>query len=149
MKKIVNLKDIAILFGWVIGILIIISMIWFFSQPLQAYNLLRTVNNVFISNNDTYRLSGYIPQKSGKAGLFGYWYSVYNSRDLIFIFTVFQDGILIPIGAIVSVDARVEELIPLSAHAVHKFGALHHSVLQTYVKRIEAAAPAVIEGYTR
>lgn len=133
-----DLKDKAVLLGWIAGLLLLISLLWIFAAPLQTYYLLRTVNSLFIGNNDSRRVSAHIPQKQGKAGLLGYWFSMYNSEDKMLVFMVFQDGIMIPLGAIVSANGRVEEIIPLSAHAVQAFDALPQSILQMYTVRIEA-----------
>jgi hypothetical protein len=135
-----ELKDKAILIGWAVGLLFFTSLLWILTQPAQAHYLLRTVNNVFINNNDSRRVSNYLPQKTGKAGLLGYWYSMINSEKRMFVFGVFRDGALIPAGAVVSANGEVEELIPLSAHAVQVFDALPESILQLYVTRIEGDA---------
>ena len=143
------IRDRAVLFGWTAGLLIIISVIWILCQNLQAGYLLRTVNNVLINNNDSRRLSQYMQVKGGKAGLMGYWYSINSSADLMFIFTVFQDGILSPFGAIVQPDGSVKEIIPLSAHAVQVFDNLSGSTMQMYIKRIEASSIVNTEGNKR
>jgi len=130
-------KDRAVLFGWAAGLLLLISLLVLLTVPVQANYLLRNVNSVFINNNDSRRLTAYIQQKSGKADPFGYWFSMLNSENRMFVFSVFKDGILIPIGAVVSTNGSVEELIPLSAHAVQAFEALPESIIQMYVKRIE------------
>jgi len=134
------MKDKAIMFGWIIGLLLLISVLWIVTQPVQARQLLRTINIVLINNNDSRRVSSYIQPKAGKANLFGYWFSVSSSQDKMFVFTAFQDGILIPLGAFVSQDCVVKEIIPLSAHAVHVFDAFPKSVLNIYTARIEEAA---------
>lgn len=139
MKTTVDFKDKAILFAWIAGLLILISLIWIFFQPLQTYYLLRTVNNVFIDNEDSRRITSFIPVKNAKAGLMGYWYEMHNSTDRMFVFTVFQDGILIPLGAVVSKSGSVREIIPLSAHARQVFNALPQSIMQMYIRRIEGA----------
>jgi len=144
-----DVKDRLILFGWIAGLLMLISVIWIFSQRLQAYYLLQSVNNVFVNNEDARRLSAYIPNKTGKAGLLGYWYSMRNSSNRFFVFTIFQDGILIPLGAIVSDNGSVSEIIPLSAHAVQVFNDLPQSILQMYITRIETVAPESTEGNKR
>jgi hypothetical protein len=133
------MKDKAILLGWITGLLLFISMLWIFTQPLQTNYLLRSINNVFINNNDSRRLSAFYQQKSANAGILGYWYSMYNSTDKMFVFAAFQDGILIPLGAIVTDKGSVDEVIPLSAHAVQIFNTLPNSILQMYVSRIETA----------
>jgi len=150
MKKLQHaqgLKDKAVLFAWVAGLLIIISVIWILTQPVQSYYLMRSVNNIFINNNDSRRLTESIRVKSEKANLLGYWYGMHNTTDRMFIFSVFQDGILVPLGAIVSDGGKVNEIIPLSAHAAQVFDALPESILQMYTIRIESISiPAITEG---
>jgi len=144
-----DVKDRLILFGWIAGLLILISVIWIFSQRLQAYYLLKSVNSVFVNSEDGRRLSAFIPNKTGKAGLLGYWFSIRNSSDRLFVFTIFQDGILIPLGAIVSDNGSINEIIPLSAHAVQVFDDLPQSIVQMYITRIETEAPENTKGNKR
>jgi hypothetical protein len=132
-----DLKNRAILLGWIMGLLLLISLLIIFTVPVQTYYLLRNINNVFISSNDARRLAAHIQQKPGKAEPFGYWFSMLNSENRMFVFSFFKDGILIPLGAVVSADGAVEEVIPLSAHAVQTFEALPESLVQMYVRRIE------------
>jgi len=132
-----DFKDRAVLFGWVAGLLLLISLLVILTVPVQGYYILRNVNSMFINNNDTRRLYAYIQQKSGKADPFGYWFSMTNSENRMFVFSIFKDGILIPLGAVVTTEGSVEEIIPLSAHAVQAFAALPESVIQMYVRRIE------------
>jgi len=132
-----ELKNKAVFFGWVAGLLLLISLLVVFTVPVQGYYILRNVNSMFMNNNDARRLSAYIQQKSGKAEPYGYWFSMINSENRMFVFSVFRDGILIPLGAVVSGDGSVEEIIPLSAHAVQAFDNLPESILQMYVRRIE------------
>ena len=134
------MKDKIVLISWIAGLLLLISVFWILTQPVQTNYLMRTINNVFINNNDTKRVSSYIPHKSGKADLMGYWYSLFNSQDILFVFTVFQDGILVPLGAVVS-SGTVKEIIPLSAHAEQVYGNMPESILQMYIRRIEDSAP--------
>jgi len=134
------MKDRLILLGWITGLLLLICVLWTSTQYFQAFNLLRAVNNVLINNNDSRRLSEYIKTKTGKAEILGYWYKMYNSTNKMFVFTVFQDGILIPLGAVVSSNAVVDEILPLSAHAAQVFDKMPKSILQMYSGRIEDAA---------
>jgi len=143
-KQFQNLKDKVLLFAWIAGLLLLISLIWIFTQGLQARYLLRTVNNVFISNSDPRRLQEVYRQKHGKADVLGYWYSMHNSTDKMFVFGAFKDGVLIPLGAIVSANGTVNEVIPLSAHAVQVFDDLPKSILQMYINRIEFAALSML-----
>jgi hypothetical protein len=134
-----DLKDKAILACWVMGIIILISIIWVPSQRIQANFLMRTINNVLVNSSDSRRVSEFIQKKPVKPGLFGYWYSINNSVNQMFVFTVFQDGILVPLGAIVSSDGSVDEVIPLSSHAVQIFNNIPQRVLQIYISKIEAS----------
>jgi hypothetical protein len=135
-----SIKNKAIIFGWVIGLLFFLSLIWILSQPLQKSYLLRTINNVLISNEDSRRITEYKGANNGKTSLFGYWFLMYDSTDSMFVFAAFQDGILVPLGAIVSANGSVDDIIPLSAHAMQIADKLPISVLQVYITRIEAAA---------
>ena len=131
------LKDKAVLLGWIAGILLLISLLWILTSPLQARYILKSVNNVFINNDDSRRLQSHLNIKNAKADLLGYWYLMYNSTDKMFVFTVFQDGILIPLGAIISDNGKVSEVMPLSAHAAQIFNKLPDSVLRIYTHKIE------------
>jgi len=134
------MKDKLILLGWIVGLLLLISVIWIFSQPALTFNLMRNVNNVLSNNNDARRISAYLHTKTGKAEIFGYWYSMYNSTNKMFVFTAFRDGVLVPLGAIVSANGSVDEILPLSAHAAQIFNEMPKSVLKMYVDRIEETA---------
>ena len=141
-----KIKDKAVLTTWIAGIIILISVLWILTQPLQSRYLMRSVNIVLNSNNDTRRLTAPIHQKTGKVNLIGYWYSMNANNDRMFVFAVFQDGILVPLGAVVSANGKVDEIMPLSAHAVYVFDALPESILKMYSNRIESAVNFNIEG---
>jgi len=149
MINIRDLKDKAILCGWIAGLLIFISLLWILTQPVQARYLLRTVNAVFMSEDDARRVSAYTGYSGRKAGLFGYWYSMYNSTDSMFVFAVFKDGILIPLGAITTNEGSVSEIIPLSEHAMQVMDNLPKSILQMYASRIEAEAVENLKGKSK
>jgi len=140
-----NLKDKMILLAWVTGLLLIISALWIFSQGLQASNLMRSVNNVLKNNDDSRRLSQFNKMKTNKTTPLGYWFTMYNSSDKMFVFGVFQNGILIPLGAVVAANGTVNEVIPLSAHAVQVFSDISDSIMQIYIGRIEEAAGKTAE----
>jgi len=142
----VKIKDKAILTAWIAGLIILISVLWILTQQLQSHYLMRSVNSVFINNNDARRVTVSVQQKTDKANMIGYWYSMHNSEDKMFVFAVFQDGILVPLGAIVSNNGKVIEIMPLSAHAVHIFDALPESILKMYSNRIESTLNSNKEG---
>jgi len=141
----IKIKDKAILAAWITGIILLISMLWIFTQGVQASYLMRSVNKVFASNDDTRRAMAPIQQKSDSANMIGYWYSMINSTDKLFVFTVFNDGILVPLGAVVSEKGKVDEIMPLSEHAVYVFKALSEIVIQMYTNRIEASVSGGFE----
>jgi len=149
MNNIDNLKDRLISFGWITGLLLLVSLLWILTQPLQVHYLLRTVNSALIAADDSRRVISYAGHNGKKAGPLGYWYSMYVSADKMFVFAVFQDGILIPLGAVVSPAGKVNDIIPLSAHAKQVIDSLPDSVLQMYVTRIEAAFIADAQGAAR
>jgi hypothetical protein len=146
MRNLESLKNRAISFGWIIGLLFFLSLLWILTQPVQKHYLLRTINSVLIANGDSRRVMEYKGVNDGKTGLFGFWFLIYDSPGSMFVFAAFQDGILVPLGAIVSANGSVDDIIPLSAHAMQIAEKLPMSVLQVYITRIEAAAAANIRG---
>ncbi len=133
------MKDKAIFLGWIVGLFLLTSVLWISIQSVHAFNILRAVNNIFMNNGDSRRISKYLHVKAGKAEALGYWYSM-NTADKMFVFTYLKDGILVPLGAIVSPDGIVTDILPLSAHAIQIFDSLPKSILQMYVGRIEEAS---------
>ena len=133
------IRDRAVFFGWIAGLLIAIALIWIAAKPLHARYLMVTVNKVLINSGDDRRLSSYLEGPKGN-GMLGYWYTMTGTNDLMFVFAIFQEGILVPCGAIVKDDGEVGEIIPLSAHAGQVFNKIQKNVMRIYIQRIEAAA---------
>ena len=133
-------KDSAVFFGWIAGLLIIISLAWFLTQSVQSRNLLRTVNRMFVTTGQPHRLASHLTMNAKNSFLLGYWFTMHNSTDRMFVFAPVRDGILVPLGARVTANGEVEEIIPLSSHAMQTMENLPKSVLQMYIVRIESAA---------
>jgi len=132
-----EIREKAVILCWITLLLIIISVIFIFSNTLLTTHLLKSINNVFINNDDSRRASEFLHKKTDKTGLLGYWYSMRNSTNQLFVFTLFQNGILVPLGAEVSSDGNVKEIIPLSAHAVQIYDNIPNSILNIYISKIE------------
>jgi hypothetical protein len=133
-------KNKAISFCWIAGLLILIAMLWILTQPLMARYLLRTVNRTFINTGQPHRIAFSLALSRENTSLLGYWYSIVNSQDRMFIFTIMRDGILVPLGVIVSPEGDLKDMIPLSAHAMQIMDELPDKVQQMYASRIERAA---------
>jgi hypothetical protein len=133
-------KNKAISFCWIAGLLILIAILWILTQPLMARYLLRTVNRAFINTGQPYRIASSLAQSRENSSLFGYWYSMVNSQDRMFVFTIMRDGILVPFGVIISPDGDLKNMIPLSAHAMQIMDELPDKIKQMYASRIEKAA---------
>ena len=136
MTKTSVVRDKIILTCWILGLLFAITLVWILFQPLQTMYLQRTVNSVLVSSGDSRRLES-ADRTMSQAEVMGYWYTIRNSADKVFVFSFFRDGISIPLGVIVSDNGTVNEIIPLSYHAVQVFDTLSPSVLQVYINRIE------------
>ena len=137
MNKNITVKNKLIMLGWITGLLFFITLVWLLFQPLQVYYLSRSINGVFISSGETRRVTSYAGKDMEKTSLLGYWYNMHNTTDKLFAFTVFQDGILIPLGAVVSDNGTVSEILPLSYHAKQVFKNLPPGVIQIHINRIE------------
>jgi hypothetical protein len=89
---------------------------------------------------DSRRLAAPAGRRFITANPMGVWYSIANSESMMFVFAIMWEGILIPCGAQVSPEGKVEELLPLSAHARQLFGQLPQGIMRLYIRRVEAAA---------
>jgi hypothetical protein len=135
-----DLKDKAVLLGWIGGLLLAGLLLWGLTQPLQARYLLRAVNRVLVSRQDSRRLSAPLGRHPVSANPMGIWYSMIDSDSVMCVFAVMRDGILVACGAQVSGEGRVEELLPLSGHAKQVIDQLPRAVTALYIRRIEKAA---------
>jgi hypothetical protein len=133
------IRDRLVLLGWIAGLLAAIALLWALTRPVQARYLMQTANRALAAAGDTRRLGAETARPAGKSGLLGYWYSMYNATERMFIFGAIQDGILVPCGAVVSDTGEVMEIIPLSAHARQVLEHMPPSVMRIYVRRIESA----------
>ncbi|MDR2433530.1 MAG: hypothetical protein LBD47_03050 [Treponema sp.] len=134
------LKDRAIFLAWIAGILLAGMLLWSLTQSFQARGLLRAVNKMFISLDDSRRLSAPLGRRPISTNPMGVWYSMLDPEANMFVFAIMWDGILIPCGALVSPEGKVAELLPLTEYARRLLDRLPQSVVQMYVRRVEAAA---------
>jgi hypothetical protein len=140
MIKFSAYKNKAISFCWIAGLLILIAMLWILTQPLIARDLLRTVNRAFINTGQPYRIASPLASSMENSSLFGYWYSIVNSQDRMFVFAIMRDGILVPLGVIISPEGNLKDMIPLSVHAMQIMDEFPDKVQRIYASRIEKAA---------
>ncbi|MDR0624128.1 MAG: hypothetical protein LBG10_06830 [Treponema sp.] len=135
-----GIKDWAVFFGWIGGLIIIGGIVWSLTQPVRIRGLMRSANRVLSLEKDPRRLKAPLPvsRPSGRAGPLGTWYTLEDSGDTFFVFTILRDGILVLCGAQVSPEGKVVEIVPLSDHAKQVFDDISGGVIQTYIRRIEA-----------
>jgi hypothetical protein len=143
-----GIKDWAVFFGWIGGLIIIGGIVWSLTQPVWTRGLMRSVNRVLSLGEDPRRLNAplAVPRPSGGAGPLGSWYTLERSEDTFFVFTIMRDGILVLCGAQVSPDGKVVEIVPLSDHAKQVFDDISGGIIQTYIRRIEALGRGKKEG---
>jgi hypothetical protein len=138
-----GIKDWAIFFGWIGGLIIIGGIIWSLTQPVRTRGLMRSVNRILSLGEDPRQLNAplAVPRPFGSAGPLGIWYTLANTDDVFFVFPVIRDGILVLCGAQTSPEGKVVELLPLSDHAKQVFKDIPEGIIQTYIRRIEALRP--------
>jgi hypothetical protein len=135
-----GIKDWAVFWGWIGGLVLIGGIIWFMTQPLRTRMLMRSINRVLSIEQDQRRLEAPLPfpRPSGTAAPQGNWYTLVNSEDSFFVFPIMGDGILALCGAQVSQAGKVVEIIPLSDHAKQVVKHIPGGIIQMYIRRIEA-----------
>ncbi|MDR0289335.1 MAG: hypothetical protein LBI06_00180 [Treponema sp.] len=140
------MKDKAILFGWIAGLLLIVSLLWSFSFQFRSVCLMRVVNKLVMTDNayagQTRILAAPLVQPSARGPL-GCWYTIAGSDSIFFVFAIMKDGILVPCGAEISKAGKITEMIPLGSHARQVMGQIPQGQLQVYVHRIESVAAAI------
>jgi hypothetical protein len=136
-------REGAIFLGWICGLVFLGGLIWFLVQPVLSRLLIPPLNRNLAQREEPLRLDAPVslPRPPGASSPLGRWYSLEKSGDLLFVFALMQDGPLALCGARVSPEGKVEEILPLSAHAEQMFSTLSPGILLTYIHRIEAASP--------
>jgi hypothetical protein len=144
----VVLKDRAIFLGWIVGLVLIASLLWSLSFPFRSFCLMRSTNKVLIAMDDSRRLVAPLPHSAAPVSL-GCWYRLSGSDSadsLFYVFALVQGGILVPCGAEISGKGEVLDVIPLGNHARQIMKRTPPGLVQLYVRRIESAAASVIAG---
>jgi hypothetical protein len=137
-----EIKDWAVFFGWIGGLILAGGIIWSLTQPLRARSLMRSVNRVLSLREDPRRLEAPLPfpRPSGSASPQGTWFSLSNSGDRFFVFPIMREGVLVLCGSRVNGEGKVEELIPLSHQGEQALDYIPREIIQTHIRRIEAIA---------
>lgn len=140
-------REGAIFLGWICGLVFLGGLIWFLTQPVLGRLLIAPVNRILAQRENVLRLDAPVSlsRPPGASAPLGRWYSLEKSKELLFVFALMRDGPLALCGARVSPEGRVEEILPLSAHAEQILSTLPGGMLLTYRYRIEAAAYSLRE----
>ena len=167
MDKVI-LKDAAIFFGWIAGILLIAGICWVVTQPVRNRFLVRAVNRVLEQSGESRRL-GEFPSPVRSGSFMGAWYAMVPARQMsvsdddaddaddadktpdsgsqiadgtrAFIFSFIAEGTFFPCAAVVSAHGKVEEFIPLSSHGERILSGISPGILKLYARRIERIRP--------
>ena len=149
------LKDKAILFGWIAGLVLAASLLWGLTFSFRAARLMYSTNRALASMNDDRRLAAPMPRQLAGAVPLGSWYSLVvqdsdpaglASGATFFVFTIMQNGILVPCGAEISAEGIVTDIIPLGYHARRVLDKIPRGMIQVYINRIESAFARSREG---
>ena len=131
-----KLKDPALFFGWVAGLLALSALLWGLCRPLTASYLMHAVNRTLMTTGQAVVLSGVLPHPPVR-GPMGIWYTIKDSSDVMCIFTIMHDGILLPCGARIVDESTVQEIFPVGNHARQVFSRLSEGIVNLYAARIE------------
>ena len=158
-------KDTAIFFGWITGILLIAGICWSVTQPVRNRFLLKAVNRVLEQSGDSRRL-GELFSPGRSSPLVGAWYTMSQVRQTnvsgnetslspyqraedgrqmsalavrtsAFVFPFIGEGTFFPCVAVITEDGKVEEFIPLNSHGEKILSRISPGILRLYERRIE------------
>jgi hypothetical protein len=133
-------KDRLILLGWIAGLLLAASLAWSLSFPYRSAFLMRSVNKSLEAAGDTRKVLSPLPRGFTKLALMGFWYRLYETDSIFFVFAIMNEGILVPCGVEISGDGKAVGIVPLGSHARQIIGRIPQGVIQVYISRIESAA---------
>jgi len=137
-----TVKDRLILMGWFAGLLLAASLAWSLSFPYRSHSLMKSINNALHAAGDTRILASQLPGRYTRPAPMGFWYKVYESDSLFFVFVIMNEGILVPCGVEINTDGKAVGIVPLGGHARQVIGRIPQGVIQVYLRRIESAASA-------
>jgi hypothetical protein len=142
-----SLREGAIFLGWICGLVFLGGLLWVLTQPVLSRFLMPPVNRILSQREEALRLEAPVslPRPPGASAPLGRWYSLEKSEELLFVFPLMRDGPLALCGARVSPEGKVEEILPLSAHAEQTLCIIPPGMLFSYIYRIEAAAYSLRE----
>jgi hypothetical protein len=137
-KDILRFKELGVLGGWLLGILLLGGLVWYGTQDARIRRMIRSVNMVLEAREDPRRLQAplfprLIPEQ-------GSWFSLIGTQGKAVVFSVIAKGTFLPFAAMISPEGEVEELIPLTGNSIRMADCLSPETIAIYIRRIEAAA---------
>jgi len=137
-----TVKDRLILLGWFSGLLLAASLAWSLSFPYRSACLMRSVSRALETAGDTRIIASPLPGRFTRPAPMGFWYRLYESDSLFFVFVIMNEGILVPCGVEINKDGKAVDIVPLGIHARQVIGRIPQGVIQVYLRRIESSASA-------
>jgi hypothetical protein len=134
-------KKVTMCIAWIGGSLLLGFLLWFFTITYRTRLLTDAVNKALAENAGAasgLRIetpSGFFGNPSSVLG--GTWFTVHNSGDSAFVFTMIRNGIAAACVALVDSAGKVRVIIPLSDNARQITGELPLPVYNFYADRIE------------
>ena len=132
------LKDRLILLGWIAGLLLAASLAWALTFPYRADSLMRSVNKALDAAGDTREIFSPLPRGYTKSAPMGFWYRLYGSDSLFFVFVIMNEGTLVPCGVEIDKGGKAVDVVPLGSYARQVIGRIPQGVIQVYIRRVES-----------
>ena len=144
-KKAFSYKEICILLAWTLGVLLILSLMWFLSQGLRDRQLARTVNKILSTQKSAYRLGEPLPSGGRPGGVvqLSRKFKIIDKQETGIVFVFIYRGIPASCLAVLGESGDTNEIIPLSKHGELMLERIPRETLRLYLRRIEAAVMEV------
>jgi hypothetical protein len=134
----IELKDTAILAGWIGGLVLVGALLWILTGPVRDRGLLSAVNRSFAAQRESIRLTEPLPRQIEGREALGRRFALADSAGSLLIFPILNGGISLPVGVLLDDQGKVERLIPLGNHGRQVFDRIPQGTLNVYIRRIEA-----------
>ncbi|MDR1220315.1 MAG: hypothetical protein LBK73_12005 [Treponema sp.] len=134
------MKNTGIVLAWIAGTLFVGWLLFFSTRSLQSDMFIQAVNKTLTQAEDVRRVE---KELLGRTSL-GNWYRFVGANGEVegnaLLFSMFDNGILVPCIAFVSIageNAGKIEILPLNNHARAVFPYIHQGEIDIYRRRIE------------
>jgi hypothetical protein len=131
-------QNLFLSLAWIGSVILIGTLLWFFTQDYRIRLLTETVNKSLAKNGGRERIEGQPLFGGGPTYVMGgFWFKTAGSSDKAFVFTLMRGGVAATCTAITDSNGKVKTILPIGGNAEQVLEELPLPVYRFYAARIE------------